>query len=74
MTKQRRTSKSQYLNAMRKLGFRPSKGYVYRPQGWMRRFVFRMTLRKENGRVTLTAGAKGLGEWTLADVPDMEGD
>ena len=39
MTRQQRRSKSQYLNAARKMGYRPSKGYVYRRGQWHRRRV-----------------------------------
>lgn len=46
MTRQQRRSKSVYLNACRKLGYRPSKGYCYRKGRWMRRFSFRLVIAK----------------------------
>ncbi len=45
MTRVQRRSKSQYLNAARKLGYRPRKGFVYRQKRWYQTIVFRLCLR-----------------------------
>lgn len=61
MTRQQRRSRSVYLNGMRKVGYHPANGWVYRKgDGWMRRFFFRLCLyHRQKARLELTTSGAG---------------